>query len=442
MRRDELIIVIAGIAVVLIIGFFVQQPALPFSFTGEKDDESSFIPDVVPEIPLIPGQITNPSGKPTQVVFQIPVEKPGTIDTELPDQVKLLTSDIARSYSWYYGESFYTWTIHIPSSRYNYLAKLPRDKPTPADYIMSDRGRAELDLVIQDLITLAGSRNLNDDQRRDMVIAFVQSLPNNRWGAVVDYDEYPKYPLQTLYDGGGDSQDTAILLTALLRLLGIEASLLETSRHYAVVLPLTEADKNANKVYLYQKDADTILKGNYLDENNNIRDYYYNNPGVLSKSYIYIESNIPGNPMGSMPLQFKNAFVMSLYDKNYRPEIPIPGAVIHHPVRNPDADLSFRARLIHYDQRYAYYQVYCTIVSTGTGPARDFTVDINAFSADGRDISWAFSESISIPPVPEGETRVIEGTVQIPRNAEVQIECILMGPGIEQKKRLSEVFTT
>ncbi len=442
MPRDELIIVIAGIAVVLIIGFFVQQPALPFSLPWEKGDETSFIPDVVSETTQIPDQITIPSRQPTQVVFQIPVDEPGTVDTKLPDQVQLLTGDTARSYSWYYGESFYTWTIHIPASRYNYLATLPRDKPGPADYIMSDRGRAELHLVIQDLISLADSRNLNDDQRRDMVIAFVQSLPNNRWGSVVDYDEYTKYPLQTLYDGGGDSQDTAILLTALLRLLGVEASLLETPRHYAVVLPLTEADKNANKVYLYQKDADTILKGNYLDENNNIRDYYHNNPGVLSKSYIYIESNIPGNPMGSIPVQFRNAYIQSLYDVNFRPEQPIAGAVIHHPVRNPDADLSFSARLVHSDQRYAYYQVYCTITSTGTGPARDLTVDMTAYPADKTDVTWEFSESISIPRVPEGETRVVEGTVQIPRNSEVQIECILRGPGIEQKKRLSEVFYT
>ncbi|GAA5262489.1 hypothetical protein [Methanocalculus sp. MC3] len=442
MPRDELIIVIAGIAVVLIIGFFVQQPALPFSLPWDMEEGPSFIPDVAPETPPMPDQITIPPGQLTQVVFQIPVDEPDTVDTKLPDQVELQTSDTARSFSWYYGESFYTWTIHIPASRYNYLATLPRDKPRPADYIMSDRGRAELDLVIQDLISLAGSRNLNDDQRRDMVIAFVQSLPNNRWGAVVDYDDYPKYPLQTLYDGGGDSQDTAILLTALLRLLGIEASLLETPRHYAVVLPLTEADKKANKVYLYQKDADTILKGNYLDENNNIRDYYHNNPGVLSRSYIYIESNIPGNPMGSMPVQFRNAYIQSLYDINYRPEQPITGAVIHHPIRNPDADLSFSARLVHSDQRYAYYQVYCTISSTGTGPARDLTVDMTAYPADGVTDPWIFTESESVPPVPEGETRVVEGTLQIPRNSVVQIECILRGSGIEQKKRLSEVFTT
>jgi transglutaminase-like putative cysteine protease len=442
MRKDELIVVIGGIAVVLIISFIVQQPSLSLSLPWNLNEEGNSIPDIPLETPTVPGHIIIPSRQPTQVVSQLPVEHTGVARPDPPETIELQKSDTVEVYSWYYLGSFYTWTIHIPASRYNYFASLPRDKPTPADYIMSDRGRGELDLVIEDLISLAASRDLNENERRDMVIAFVQSLPNNHWGAVRDYDDYPKYPLQTLYDGGGDSQDTAILLTALLRLLGIEASLIETPRHYAVVLPLTEADKNADKVYLYQKDADTILKGNYLDQDNTIRDYYHNNPAVLKNSYIYIESNIPGHPMGSLPPQFKNAFVMSLYDKNYRPEVPISGAVIHHPVRNPDADLSFRARLIYYDQRYAYYQVYCTIVSTGTGPAGDFTVDITAFPADGTDVSWTFSESISIPPVPEGETRVVEGTVQIPRNAEVQIACILRGPGIEQKKRLSEIFTT
>lgn len=442
MPRDELIIVIAGIAVVLIIAFFVQQPTLPFSLPGDPGDDPVFNPDVVPQTPPPPDLITIPSGEPKQVVHQLPVDEPEKVDAKLPDDLKLRTSDTARTYSWFYDGSFYTWTMYIPANQYNFFATLPRDKPAPADYIMSDRGRVELDRVVEDFISLAASRDLNENERRDLVIAFVQSLPNNHWGSVVDYDDYPKYPLQTLYDGGGDSQDTAILLTALLRLLGIEASLLETTRHYAVVLPLTEADMSANKVYLYQKDADTILKGNYLDEDNTIRNYYQNNPAVLKNSYIYIESNIPGHPMGSLPLQFKNAFTMSLYDKNYRPEIPIPGAVIHHPVRNPDADLSFTARLIHSDQRYAYYQVYCTIKSTGTGPARDLTVDMTAFPSGDVGDSWLFSESLSVPPVPEGETRVVDGTVQIPRNAAAEIACILKGPGIEDKKRLSEVFTT
>ncbi|MCQ1537581.1 hypothetical protein FTO68_01045 [Methanocalculus taiwanensis] len=439
MLKDEIVIVIAGIAVVLIISLVVQQPSLPWQM---KSEENGVIPtDIYYETPGTPGYVTQPPGQPTWVVSQLPV------DDETPpyspkESIQLKTRDTAETYRWYSGGSYYTWTIQIPASRYNYFAILPRDKPGPEDYVMSDRGRAELHLIIEDFISLAASRKLNENQRRDLIISFVQSLPNNHWGAVRDYDDYPKYPLQTLYDGGGDSQDTTILLASLLNLLNYQASLFETPRHYAVLLPLTEADKANNLVYVYQKDANTILKGNYLDEDNNIRDYYQNRPDVIKSSYVYIESNIPGYPIGTLPAQFRSVFVQSLYDVNYHPMRPIEGAAILNPIRTPDADLRFNARLIHYDQLYAYYQIYCTITSTGTGIARDLNVAMTARPAHRTDTSWIFSYPVPVPAIPEGETRFIEGTVQIPRNSVAEIECILSGPGITPKERVSETFSS
>lgn len=412
----------------------------------DPDNEFDHVPDSQPGVihePVIPpSPVPISSGMVTDFVRQLPVDDPGIPSPDPVEPIPLRTTDTTRTYRWHYQGSYYTLSVPIPADRYNYLALLPRDKPHPSDYVMSDRGRGELHQVIEDFIALAEAQKLSETERRDMVIAFVQSLPENRRGTLRNYDDYPKYPLQTLYDGGGDSQDTAILLTALLRLFGLPASLLETPNHYAVLLPLTEQDKAQNYVYIYQKDASTLLKGNYLDDNNNIRDFYHGDAGVIKDSYVYIESQFQGYPIGTLPSQFKPFIIRTLREKYYRPESIIAGGAIHHPKRTPKADFSFNARLVYLDPAYAYYQVYSTIHSLGTGHARDLRVRITARPADHADTSWEYRASKTAPVIPEGHSRLLEATVQIPRNTAAQIECVLSGPGIAEKKRVSQVFYT
>jgi hypothetical protein len=49
-------------------------------------------------------------------------------------------------------------------------------------------------------------------------------------------DEYPRYPVETLFDRGGDCEDTSILVATLLDSLGIDVVLLELidENHMAV----------------------------------------------------------------------------------------------------------------------------------------------------------------------------------------------------------------
>ena len=48
--------------------------------------------------------------------------------------------------------------------------------------------------------------------------------------------EYPKYPIETLFDQGGDCEDSAVLLAKMLKLLGYGAVLLVSEDHMAVGL--------------------------------------------------------------------------------------------------------------------------------------------------------------------------------------------------------------
>jgi transglutaminase-like putative cysteine protease len=411
------------------------------TFSGCVESDVSYAPDESP-LTLSPSEeVGLGSGQVTRFVSQIPFTEEIRPSPTPSTPIQRLTKDTMQVYRWYYNTAYYTWTISVPTDRYNYFAELPRDKNHPVDYVMSDRGRSELHQVMDQFITLAGRYKLSNDEHRDLIISFVQSLPNNRWGSVRDYDDYPKYPLQTLYDGGGDSQDTTILLTALLRLLGLPASILEMPNHYAVLLPQTENDKITGKVYVYLHDDGRVMKGNYLDENDVIQDFYPDNKDIARKSYTYIESNIPGYPIGTIPTQLRSSLLMTMRDMPlHLRRDTIDNASIVHPKQYPDADLNFNARLIHLDQRYAYYQVYCTITSGGTGPARDLRVSMIAQPAMSGD--WRYAEQKTVSEIPEGATRLVEGTVQVPRNAAAEIECIMSGPGISEVKRVSQVFFT
>jgi len=329
----------------------------------------------------------------TRIVLQLPDNSSISDLSEKP--IPRRESNTAEVYRWFYDRSYYSWTMYIPAVRYNYFATLPRDKPHPVDYVMSDRGRGELQDVVSDLISLSNNRGFNEIQRRDFIISFIQSLPHNRGGSVHDYDNYPKYPIQTLYDGGGDSQDTSILLASILRLLGLQAVLIETPDHYMVGLVEPEA--------LHEQ-----------------RDWV-----VGSERYTVIESNHPGYAIGRLPVQYHRA---------------MKDPVIHIPTRSPDVDLQFQGHLIYTDQAYAYYQVYSTITSTGTGPVRDLSVIMTGQAADG--ISWRYDEVNTVATIPEGEVRLVEGTVQVPRNAEAEIICTISGPGMAEKKYRSQVFYT
>jgi len=88
-----------------------------------------------------------------------------------------------------------------------------------------------------DIIEIAiqlGEIAIADKQPVDAVVmSFVQYLPyesdNIKYGG-----DYPKYPIETLVDGGGDCEDTSYLAVSLLRALGVNSVLLNPYGHMAV----------------------------------------------------------------------------------------------------------------------------------------------------------------------------------------------------------------
>lgn len=107
---------------------------------------------------------------------------------------------------------------------------------------------------------------------------FVQSIPYVTDKIGTGYDEYPKYPLEILYERAGDCEDSSILLASLYKQLGYECVLLHFDGHMAVGVACPEA------------------QGAYYEEN-----------GVR---YYYIETTAPGWKVGEIPKDVKDLLLV------------------------------------------------------------------------------------------------------------------------------------
>ena len=191
---------------------------------------------------------------------------------------------IEREYSWHYGENQWTYEMKIPRSAYEYYKTVDRLKIRNYSYYVTDNSDDEY-LAALGLQFQEAAHNANHSEF-DMVkniVHFVQNLNYMDDKVGTGYDEYPKFPLETLADEGGDCEDSAILLASLLRELDFGTVLIQFPNHMGVGVRGEES-----------------LPGSYF-ETDGIR-------------YYYIETTSPGWEIGELPEQLESqpARILSL----------------------------------------------------------------------------------------------------------------------------------
>ena len=122
--------------------------------------------------------------------------------------------------------------------------------------------------------------------------AFVQNLPYTTDSATSPFDEYPRYPIETLVDNGGDCEDTSILLASILNSMGYGVILIELPGHCAVGV------KGGDNIY-----------GTYWE--------------YAGEKYFYIETTDSGWAIGEIPDEYAEASA-DLY-----PMVPV-SVIDHH----------------------------------------------------------------------------------------------------------------
>ena len=189
---------------------------------------------------------------------------------------KILGITVIQHYDWL---NSYTWEMTIPLSLYVEYKERPRPTET-ADYVnlaKDSKDDSFINQMVQFVDTKAQQYNFTEQQRINYVISFVQSLPYTVDSVTAKADEYPRYPIETLFDRGGDCEDTAILMAAIFDRMGYDVVLISPPSHMAVGIALTNA-----------------------------YGWYYNYNG---KKYFYIETTGEGWQIGEMPDEYINTQV-------------------------------------------------------------------------------------------------------------------------------------
>jgi hypothetical protein len=147
-----------------------------------------------------------------------------------------------------------------------------------------------------------------DYDKVSFVLAFVQSLPYTSDNVTEGYNEYPRFPIETLVDGGGDCEDTSILFATITLIMGYGTVYLNPTGHYAV----------------------GIL-------GSGITGTYWEHPEGSNRTYYYCETTGDNFKIGQLPLEFMTAGVY-IYDidedRQYIPEIVVYATAVPTPTKS------------------------------------------------------------------------------------------------------------
>ena len=138
---------------------------------------------------------------------------------------------IGRRYIWNFQGKSYTILMIIGVEKYNsYSGKERYDIPK-----LVEEGRTTIGNLTREFQRIfKQNRGWSKQDRVDFVLSFVQSLPYTLDDVTTGYDEFRRYAIETLIEGGGDCEDTTILVAAILRGLGESVALIFTPGHIAL----------------------------------------------------------------------------------------------------------------------------------------------------------------------------------------------------------------
>lgn len=176
--------------------------------------------------------------------------------------------NIPQTFSWNYSGTNWTFTTSIAEDWYDYYKSIPRNSPTNINYVTSD------DSFIKEIANKISTK-VKENNYCDVCFAasFIQSLPYVS-DVYTGYDEYPKYPVETLFEKNGDCEDTSYLTASIIAAMNIDTALVLLPGHMAVAVW-----------------ADCSISGTYYKIND--------------RCYYYIETTGDGFSLGEIPDEYR-----------------------------------------------------------------------------------------------------------------------------------------
>lgn len=180
------------------------------------------------------------------------------------------TRCFTRTYHWTSEGKAYAMSVDLPWEGYDFYAQVPRVYAQYGVYAFEHPDHAVLKNVVAQFMGIAKRRRLSEWSSIQLVVSFVQQLSYQS-----EPGEYPKFPAETLADGGGDCEDLSVLLSGILREMGYATRLVNPPGHMAVALAC--------------KDCDGL---------------YFAKEG---RKYFYIETTSPAYAIGEAPVQYHHS---------------------------------------------------------------------------------------------------------------------------------------
>jgi hypothetical protein len=205
----------------------------------------------------------------------------GSFSVVLEDNVNV------EEFNWSYKGRNRWLSIPYPEFLFDYYSGIDRiHHEDYASYVFDIYDDDYIDVLVDRL--MRGFDNESDVNKINFAASFVQNLEYKKDSATNDSFEYPRYPVETLFngDGGGDCEDKAILTAGILDQMGYDVALFRLPNHMAV--------------------------GVHLDEN--VSDYEY-----YTENYYFLETTTAGKPLGFIPNGHKSRSDLEVYPISSRP---------------------------------------------------------------------------------------------------------------------------
>jgi predicted transglutaminase-like cysteine proteinase len=150
-----------------------------------------------------------------------------------------ISKKVTRNYSWDFNGVEWHWTLRIPVSFYDYFREITRpDTKDYSIYVTHPMDDKCIEKLVVEINRIAEKYSFDDSEKIHFVSTFVQNLQYTLDSETTLYEDYPRYPIETLFDLGGDCEDTAILLGSILDKMG-----------YDIVMVLFPQTKNKRPHY-------------------------------------------------------------------------------------------------------------------------------------------------------------------------------------------------
>ncbi len=217
-----------------------------------------------------------------------PLSMFGTNDNRVANYqgTKIDMQPVSYKYSSYNGAMTFNTTQYYDKNMYLYYSELGRyyELEDYHNYVLDEKNLEVVRTLVSFLKTCKMQAGYSDYEMVMEAINFVQKNISYKY----DQDtkgviEYPKYPIETLYEGQGDCEDTSILLAAIVKELGYGVILLAYDDHMAV--GIQGDDASFGKYYEYE-----------------------------GEEYFYVETTANGWTIGDVPEEYmsKQAIVTKI----------------------------------------------------------------------------------------------------------------------------------